>query len=175
MLPTILALALALPPPIHDQGPPSLRSLAPPIIAPLPPTPAKTEAELKAIDQRFWEQHHLELCPPSCGMLWCGIHGGGWEDRPGAADPNNPNHQPLPPVEVKPEKAPSGHYETRRQCGKNGCEDVRVWVPDVPSLRARLKAEETPAVAEQQTEENAPAGHWKSAGRKGRKSVWVPD
>ena len=32
-------------------------------------------------------------------------------------------------VEVA-DPAPAGHWETRRQCGQSGCQEVQVWVQD---------------------------------------------
>jgi hypothetical protein len=42
-----------------------------------------TADELAAIDRRFWETHHWELCPGSCGML-CKDYHPAWKIVPGA-------------------------------------------------------------------------------------------
>lgn len=134
MLPTILAVVFALPPPVAGKLPPMLEAFPPVFspapVAPLPePVAEKTEAELKEIDKRFWQQNRYRLCPGSCGMM-CAAHGGGWVLEPGEAEPGNPYQAPAEPTEIKPAVKPaSGHYEKR--CGPNGCQQV--WVPDAPA------------------------------------------
>lgn len=113
------------------DAPPTLRGQPSPIAAHLEavlPTPM-TPAEAKAIDKRFIARQHWQLCPGSCGMLWCAIHGGGWKLEAGAADPADANQKPAP------DAAPGGHWE--RRCGPGGCHQV--WVVDPPSESAEAK------------------------------------